>query len=155
MASIEDLMVTRMITATPYETVAEVARRMATNKVGAVLLIEKGELWGLFSERDLLTRVVRKNRDPRTTDVGEVATREVVTVDVSAPPKAVLQIFRQKKFRHLPITRNGKPVGILSTRDFLDFLIHGLERYVDQMRYKNDLASGVDPYDHLGGSYGR
>jgi CBS domain-containing protein len=155
MASIEDLMVTRMITATPYETVAEVARRMATNKVGAVLLIEKGELWGLFSERDLLTRVVRKGRDPRTTDVGEVATRDVVTVDVGAPPKAVLQIFRQKKFRHLPITRNGKPVGILSTRDFLDFLIHGLERYVDQMRYKSDLASGVDPYDHLGGSYGR
>jgi CBS domain-containing protein len=155
MASIEDLMVTRMITAKPDETVAQVARRMATNKVGAVLLIEKGELWGLFSERDLLTRVVRKNRDPRMTSVGEVATRKVVTVDLGAPPKAVLQIFRQKKFRHLPITRNGKPVGILSTRDFLDFLIHGLERYVDQLRYKDDLARGVDPYDHLGGSYGR
>jgi CBS domain-containing protein len=155
MASIADLMVTEMITATPHETVAEVVRRMSKNKVGAVLIIENELLWGLFSERDLVTRVVRENRDPQTTDVGDVATRGPVTIDVNAPLKGVLQILRQKKFRHLPVLRAGRPVGILSTRDFFEHLVDGLERYIDEWKYKSDLVAGVDPYDHLGGSYGR
>ncbi|MFQ5665878.1 MAG: cyclic nucleotide-binding/CBS domain-containing protein [Candidatus Binatia bacterium] len=155
MAGIDTLMVTRMVTATPYETVAQVVQRMSSNKVGAVLIMDRNTLWGLFSERDLLTRVVREQRDPRTTDVGDVATRDVVTVDVNAPLKAVLAVFRERKFRHLPVMRAGKPAGILSTRDFLDFLVEGLERYIDDMKYKRDLAQGIDPYDHLGGAYGR
>ncbi len=155
MAGIAELMVTDMITAAPEETVADVARRMGQNRVGAVLIVKDQALWGLFSERDLVTRVVEKGRDPKTTDVGDVATRDLVTIDVNAPVKAVLQIFREKRFRHLPAMRAGKPVGILSTRDFLEYLVEGLERYIDEMKYKRDLAEGVDPYDHLGGAYGR
>jgi len=155
MAGIGELMVTDMVTATPYETVAEVARRMARNRVGAILLVDKGDLWGLFSERDLLTRVVHENRDPNSIDVGAVATRNPVTVDIDAPVKQVLQIFREGKFRHLPVMRDGKPAGILSTRDFLEHLVDGLERYIEDMRYNRDLAAGIDPYDHVGGSYGR
>lgn len=155
MAGIAELMVTDMITATPEETVAEVSRRMSQNRVGAVLIVKDQALWGLFSERDLVIRVVEKGRDPKTTDVGDVATRDLVTIDVNAPVKAVLQIFREKRFRHLPVMRAGKPVGILSTRDFLEYLVEGLERYIDEMKYKRDLAEGVDPYDHLGGAYGR
>jgi CBS domain-containing protein len=74
---------------------------------------------------------------------------------VHAPLKGVLQVLRQKKFRHLPVVRSGKPVGILSTRDFFEYLVDGLERYIDELKYKRDLAAGVDPYDHLGGAYGR
>lgn len=155
MAGIAELMVTDMITATPEETVAEVSRRMSQNRVGAVLIVKDQALWGLFSERDLVIRVVEKGRDPKTTDVGDVATRDLVTIDVNAPVKAVLQIFREKRFRHLPVMRAGKPAGILSTRDFLEYLVEGLERYIDEMKYKRDLAEGVDPYDHLGGAYGR
>ncbi len=155
MAGIAELMVTDMITAKPEETVADVARRMGQNRVGAVLIVKDQALWGLFSERDLVTRVVEKGRDPKATDVGDVATRDLVTIDVNAPVKAVLQIFREKRFRHLPVMRAGKPVGILSTRDFLEYLVEGLERYIDEMKYKRDLAEGVDPYDHLGGAYGR
>ena len=155
MAGIADLMVTQMITASPYESVADVVHRMSKNRVGAVLIVENEALWGLFSERDLVTRVVQANRDPQKTDVGDVATRDLVTIDVHAPLKGVLQILRQKKFRHLPVVRSGKPVGILSTRDFFEYLVDGLERYIDELKYKRDLAAGVDPYDHLGGAYGR
>jgi CBS domain-containing protein len=155
MAGIVELMVTDMITAAPEETVADVSRRMSQNRIGAVLIVKDQALWGLFSERDLVTRVVERGRDPKTTDVGDVATRDLVTIDVNAPVKAVLQIFREKRFRHLPVMRAGKPAGILSTRDFLQYLVEGLERYIDEMKYKRDLAEGVDPYDHLGGAYGR
>jgi CBS domain-containing protein len=155
MAGIAELMVTEMVTAVPEETVALVAQRMASNRVGAVLVVQRGALWGLFSERDLLNRVVREGRDPRTTDVAEVATRDVVTIEVDAPLRAVLQTFRNKKFRHLPVVRAGVPIGILSTRDFLDYLVDGLERYIGDQQYQRDLAQGIDPYDHLGGAYGR
>jgi CBS domain-containing protein len=155
MARIADLMVTEMITATPHETVAEAVRRMSNNKVGAVLLVENALLCGLFSERDLVNRVVREGRDPQRTDVGDVATRDLVTIDVNASLKGVLQILRQNKFRHLPVLSGGKPVGILSTRDFFEYLVDGLERYIDEWKYKRELAAGLDPYDHLGGAYGR
>jgi CBS domain-containing protein len=155
MAGIDALMVTEMVTAAPDERVAEVARRMSRNRVGAVLIVEQHALRGLFSERDLLTRVVQERRDPETTAVGDVATREVCTIDVGAPLRQVLEVFRQKKFRHLPVMRGGTPVGILSTRDFLEYLVDGLEHYIDQLKYKRELAEGIDPYDHVGGSYGK
>jgi CBS domain-containing protein len=79
----------------------------------------------------------------------------VVTIDIDAPFKAVLQVFRERRFRHLPVVEAGKPVGILSTRDFLAYLVEGLERYIDEVKYKHNLAEGIDPYDHIGGSYGR
>jgi signal-transduction protein with cAMP-binding, CBS, and nucleotidyltransferase domain len=109
----------------------------------------------LFSERDLLNRVIAKRLDPKTTAVGDVATGDVVSIDVAQPLKQVLATFRRKKFRHLPVTREGQPVGILSTRDFLEYLVEGLERYIERSRYDRDIAEGNDPYDHFGGSYGR
>jgi CBS domain-containing protein len=154
MAGIEELMVTEMITALPYETVGTVVKRMCANKVGAVLIVEHGRLCGLFSERDLLTRVVEAHRDARFLDVGSVATRDPVTVDLDAPVKTVLEVFRTHKFRHLPVLRDGVPVGILSTRDFLDYIVVGLERHVAALKYEHDLAAGHDPYDHIGGAYG-
>ena len=155
MARIRELMVTEMTTMNSDETVAEAARRMSTNKIGAVLVVDRGVLRGLLSERDVLTRVVADGREPGSTRVGDVATREVVTIDVAAPLKSVLRVFREKRFRHLPVVEAGRPVGILSTRDFLAFLVEGLERFIDDAKYQRDLAEGVDPYDHLGGSYGR
>ncbi len=155
MARTNEWMVTNMVTASPFETVAEVVLRMSSNKVGAVLVVKDGDLWGLFSERDLLTRVVGQQRDPKTTDVGDVATRDVVTIDADVPLRTVLQVFKENKFRHLPVLRGGKPVGILSTRDFLDFLVQSCERCIDDTTYNRRLAEGIDPYDHPGGSYDR
>jgi CBS domain-containing protein len=155
MAGIADLMVTETITARLDETVKDVARRMSQNGIGAVLVLDGERLLGLFSERDLLARVVAEGRDLAKTKVGEVASRDVVTIDVGHPVKEVLSIFREKKFRHLPVTRGGKAVGILSTRDFLDYLVGGLEHYIDQLKYQRELAEGIDPYDHVGGSYAR
>ena len=140
MAYIESLMVTDMVTAHPNETVAEVARRMAANKIGAVLVVENHALRGVFSERDLLTRVVAEQRDPHTTQVGQVATTDVVTIEPHTHVKNVLEIFREKRLRHLPVVDKGKPVGILSTRDFLEYLVGGLESYIDDLKYKRELA---------------
>jgi CBS domain-containing protein len=155
MSVIETLMATDMVTAAAGDSVAEAARRMQRNRVGAVLVVADGVPKGLFSERDLLTRVVAEGRDPAATRVGDVATADVISIEADAPVRAVLDAFRQHRFRHLPVTRAGKAVGILSTRDFLAVVVEGLEGFVEKSRYDQTLAAGGDPYDHIGGSYGR
>lgn len=155
MSTIETLMVTEMISATPDENVLEVAGRMARNRVGAVVVLDGTRMVGIFSERDLLTRVIGERRDLSKTRVGEVATRDVVTVDSAQPLRSVVDAFRTHRFRHLPVVRGDRTVGILSTRDFLAFVVDGLEGYVEKARYDQELAAGTDPYDHIGGSYGR
>jgi signal-transduction protein with cAMP-binding, CBS, and nucleotidyltransferase domain len=155
MTIIGSLMKTHMITASPDSHVAEAARSMASNEVGAVLVIRDGLLEGILSERDVVTRVVARGKDPAKTKVSEVATGDVVSVDVATHLRKCAELLRSAGVRHLPVTENGKPVGILSSRDFLAYVVEGLEGLVDKARYEQALREGEDPYDHLGGSYGK
>ena len=79
----------------------------------------------------------------------------MVTIDVDQTPKRILEIFRAGRFRHLPVLEAGMPVGILSTRDFLDVVVGAFEKCFDAAGYRSELGKGTDPYDHIGGSYGR
>lgn len=155
MTTIETMMATDTISVGPQDSVAEAARRMCTNRVGAVLVLEGDALVGLLSERDIAARVVAAGADPQRTAVVDVATRTVFTVDVDASVRTVLEAFRTHRVRHLPVTRAGRVVGILSTRDFLAFVVEGLERHIERLRYDQSLGEGADPYDHFGGSYGK
>ena len=155
MAIIRSLMKTDMITVKPDDLVADAARLMSQDHVGAVLVVDGGTLTGILSERDVVTRVVAEGKDPATTKVSEVATAEVVAVDVGTHVRKCAELQFAMGVRHLPVTENGKPVGILSSRDFLAYVAEGLERVVDELRYEQALGEGEDPYDHLGGSYGK
>jgi CBS domain-containing protein len=154
MGVIADLMKTDLVTATTDETVAHAAYSMARNGVGAVLVIEGEKLAGVLSERDVMARVVAEGRDPTSTRVAEVATADVITADVDVSLRECASLLQSRGIRHLPIVKQGKPVGILSTRDFMAYVAGGLERLVLHARYREALAEGDDPYDHLGGAYG-
>lgn len=155
MSKVADLMVTGTITAQVDEKVSDVARRMAGNDVGAVLVVAGGDLLGVFSERDLAVRVVAEGRDPAATRVAEVATTGVVSVAPEDGLRAALEKFKAGRFRHLPVVDDGRPVGILSTRDLMMAAIDRLESYIEQAGFEQATASGQDPYDHFGGGYGR
>jgi CBS domain-containing protein len=154
MTIIESLMKTELVTVTADETVAHAAWSMARNGVGAVLVLESDSLMGVLSERDVVVRVVAEGLDPTETKVAEVATALVASVDVSATVRECAQRIQAEGIRHLPILRDGKPVGILSTRDFFAYVVEGLDRMVEHGNYEKAIAEGQDPYDHLGGSYG-
>jgi len=155
MVSIESIMHTPLVSADGDETVAEVARRMGDAGVGCVVLLEGDAVAGIFTERDLLTQVVAKGREPDKTRVGDVATREVLSVEVGAPLRECATALRDRGIRHLPVVENGRPVGILSARDFFGEVAEGLEKFIERARYDEALRGDVDPYDHVGGSYGR
>jgi len=155
MTSIEEIMHTDVVTAAPDETVATVAARMSDAGVGAAVVIDGGKLRALFSERDLLNRVVGDGRDPSSTTVIQAATEQVVSVPKETSIKACAETLKSGKLRHLPVVNDGKLVGIVSARDFFELLSGRFEDLVEHLRYDNQLAQGEDPYDHLGGSYGR
>jgi signal-transduction protein with cAMP-binding, CBS, and nucleotidyltransferase domain len=155
MAIIGSLMKTHMVTVMPETTVAEAAQSMAKNDVGAVLVVEHDQIRGILSERDVVSRVVAEGKDPAQTKVSEVATSDVLSVDVDLHVRDCAKLLRDEGIRHLPVTQEGKAAGILSSRDFFVYVVEGLERFIDRARYEEKLSKGEDPYDHLGGSYGK
>lgn len=155
MISVEALMKRDLVSVDPDASVADAARSMREARVGAVLLLEQGRLTGIFTERDLATRVVAAGRSPDATAVGEVASRPVVTVASGTSLRLCAETLRGKGVRHLPVVSDGRPVGILSARDFFEAVAGGLEALIERVRYDEKLRDNIDPYDHLGGSYGR
>ena len=133
---------------------AVVTRRMSEAGVGSILVLDGEELAGLFSERDLLVRVVAKGLDPTATTVGEVATTDVVTAATGESLKDCAARLRAKQIRHLPVVKEGRPVGVVSARDFFESVAGHFEVMLGRERYREQLADNADPYDHIGGGYG-
>ncbi len=118
---IKDVIKNQAVAALPATaTVREAAMDMARRRIGAVLVIEKGVLGGIFTERDGLFRVLAQGLNPDTTPLSEVMTRDVVTITPDRSLRQALQLMHEKGFRHLPVVVKAVPVGMLSIRDALD-----------------------------------
>jgi signal-transduction protein with cAMP-binding, CBS, and nucleotidyltransferase domain len=101
-------------------TVLDAARAMTARKVGAVLLTTAdGSLAGIFTERDLMARVVVPGKDPARVTLREVMTRDVFSVGPDHEVAHVRGELQRRHIRHLPVVVNGRVVGILSLRDIL------------------------------------
>ena len=103
------------------DSVASVAQRMAELHVGAILVLNDDELRGLFSERDLMKRVVLERLDPESTPVSEVMSTALVTVDELASIEDAMELMQVNDCRHLPVTRGSGVVGFLSMRDLMKY----------------------------------
>jgi CBS domain-containing protein len=103
----------------PEQTVAEAIRAMAERQVGVVPIVASGRLVGIFSERDLLRRVVAKGRDPEKTLLAEVMTPDPVTAAPGEDRITAIDKMQAIGCRHLPIEVNGTVIDMLSMRDLL------------------------------------
>ncbi len=101
------------------QTVLEASRQMVANNIGALPVLREGELVGIFSERDIMKRVVAEGRDPARTRVSEVMTAHPLTVDIRDSIEHCMVLMKQHGFRHLPICDGKKLKGIVSLRDIL------------------------------------
>ncbi len=106
-----------LATVTPKVSVAEVSELMATRRIGAILVVEKGKLAGIFTERDALVRVIAKGVDPKKTAVGEVMTRDPDTIQPTESVQTALDLMAERGYRHLPVMDEGQLYGIISIRD--------------------------------------
>jgi len=101
------------------ESVREVARRMAEWNVGAIAIVDGGKLVGVFSERDLMTRVVAAGLDPDATPIETVMTKNIGIAEPVENIDDALGKMYSLKCRHLPVVDSGKLIGMLSLRDLL------------------------------------
>jgi CBS domain-containing protein len=108
-----------MCVADVNDSVMEVARAMVERNIGAVPVLRDGKLAGVFSERDLMRRIVVEGLDPESTRVGEVMTKEPLSVSPADDLERCLLLMREHGFRHLPICEDGELRGFVSLRDIL------------------------------------
>jgi len=108
-----------LVTAPADATVADAARLMQRHRVGALLVVERERLAGIFTERDALFRVIAEGRDPQATLVRDVMTRDPQTIAPDRPFGHALHLMFEGGFRHVPVIDNARLVGVVSTRDAL------------------------------------
>jgi CBS domain-containing protein len=124
----------RLFTVDEQQTVAEAARIMADQNIGAAPVLRDGELVGIFSERDIMKRVVAKALDPQLTKVGHVMSTDVLTVAPQESLENCMVLMKTHGVRHLPIVEEGKLVGVVSLRDVLLHEVDEMDGEVRAMR---------------------
>jgi len=124
------------------QTVREVARYMTERRVGAVPVLDHNRLVGIVSERDIMGRVVAKSKDPDTTRVGEVMTRDLVVAGAGESHEDGLRKMRQAGCRHLPVVEEDRLVGVVSLRDLLQI---DLTEKDEEIRWLNAYIHFIPP----------
>ncbi len=114
------------------ETVQQAARRMAEACCSSILICEGDRLRGIFSERDLLVRVVAAGLDPHTTPLAQVMTADPDTIDASAPIIEAIRRMDECNYRHMPVLDFGHVVGVVSWRDLPYEERAGMQPELDQ-----------------------
>ena len=119
-------------TVAPDATVLDAVRVMARDGVGAVAVVAKDpqdELRGIFTERDVMLRVVLEQLDPNSTRVGDVMTQPVETATEETTAEDALNFMVERHVRHLPIlSRDGRLLATLSVRNLLEYMVEDLQR---------------------------
>ncbi len=110
----------KLLVAAPQTTVSHAARLMAQKKVSAVMVVDGDILVGIFTERDAVFRVIARGLDVHTTPLSEVMTHSPQTVDPDQTFGHALLVMYENGFRHVPVVVDGKPIGLVTSRNALD-----------------------------------
>ena len=119
--------------------VAEVARQMADLHVGAIIVMRENSLRGVFSERDLMQRVVVAGLDPGRTPVERVMSTALATIDEAASLEEAMELMQTHNCRHLPVTRGGRVTAFLSMRDLMK---HELALKTEELHHMRSYIAG-------------
>jgi len=123
-----------VLTVSRTTTVSAAVELMASAKVGSVIVVDDGRVVGIFSERDVMLRVVLEGRDPKRTQVEEVMTARVHSISPRTTGDEALKIMVQEHIRHLPVVdEQGRPQAIVSMRDLLDEKVKELHQQLDSL----------------------
>jgi CBS domain-containing protein len=141
MPSVQDILATKgsnVHSTSPNSTVLEAVRKMNQHKIGALVVMQDGRVIGMFTERDVLRRVVGEQRSPASITVGEAMTGDVISVNPDADLDEVSTVMKNRRVRHLPVCDDaGRLRGMISIGDLNAFnathqeaQIHFLNEYI-------------------------
>lgn len=122
---------------TPDTKVLDAVKQMAEKGVGALLVLQNGQLAGIVSERDYARKVVLMARSSHTAEVREIMTADVICVSPTQSMEYCMELMTEKRLRHLPVVEDGKLIGLVSIGDLVKniisdqkFMIQQLEQYI-------------------------
>ena len=133
----------KFLTAPPKTTVSKAAKLMASKNVGAVMVVENERLVGIFTERDAVFRVIALGRDAEKTQLAEVMTTSPRTIEPDKSYGYALLMMHENGFRHVPVIENGKPIGIVSSRNALDPDMEEFTAEAHRRKHIGKLSSGT------------
>jgi CBS domain-containing protein len=126
----------------PDVTVSAAVELLNAKRVGAVLVMSGQQLVGIFTERDVLRRVVGEHRNPDTTRISDVMTRELVVMRPVSTVQDAMTVVAERRCRHVPVVDEGKVLGVISAGDLNHWLIRNREVDIEQLV---DYISGKYP----------
>jgi len=124
------------------DSVYHATKYMAEKNIGAVAVLEGTQLVGIFSERDIITRVIAQELDPKNVLVGQVMTKNIVVADVNETEESCLKKMKGANCRHLPVVSGDTVLGVLSLRDLL--MVELTERD-EKLEFLNNYLFHVPP----------
>lgn len=128
----------------PHISVSDAAKIMADRNIGSILVGDYNENGiGIITERDILKKIVARGLDPRSVRVEDVMTQELITIGHDTSIEEANRIFREKNIRRLPVTENGRIIGVITTRDVAKSLNYFT------LRRKLEYGGEPDKINHL------
>lgn len=122
----------------PTATVAEAIARMNAERIGSVLVMEGEQVLGIFTERDVLTKVAGRI-DPGQVPVSELMTRELVTLKPNTSVEDAMRVVTEKRIRHLPVMDGERLLGLVSSGDLTRWTVRDKQDTIDDLlAYIND-----------------
>ena len=113
----------RLALVSPSDSVAHAVSRIKTVGIGQAVVVENGKLIGILTERDLLNKVAGREEDLDTLPVSEVMTKRPETIGERDPIRVVINKMAVGEYRHVPIVRDGRPVGIISAKAVANYIL--------------------------------
>src|SRR6185436_17440085 len=123
----------RVEAVSPQTTIGEAIAAMNQRRIGSILVMDGERLVGIFTERDVLTRVVPQQLDPRRTPVGEVMTRNPITISPNRTVQEAMMVMTDTHHRHLPVVQGAKVVGLVSIGDLTRWMVRYQQRTIDDL----------------------
>jgi CBS domain-containing protein len=114
-------------------TIDEAVDKMNQELIGAVLVMRGGDLAGIFTERDVLTKVVGRQMDTGTTPVADVMTKDVLVCDGSTTLEDAMRIVTERRFRHLPVTEGNRLIGMVSSGDLTRWTVRDQQDTIEDL----------------------
>jgi CBS domain-containing protein len=109
----------------PNTLVTECVRTMTAKRIGALVVMDGGKLVGIFTERDALNKVLAAGLEPGKTKVSEVMTKDPYSIPPTTTVGEAMELVTNRRFRHLPIVKNGKVLAVISSGDLTHWLGQG------------------------------
>ena len=121
----------------PNTLVTECVRTMSVKKIGALIVMDGDRLVGIFTERDALNKVLAAGLEPGKTKVSEVMTKDPYSIPPTTTVGEAMELVTKRRFRHLPIVKDGKVVAVMSSGDLTHWLV---KNQVGEIQELVDLA---------------